>query len=32
MGAKTSEVYLASPAVAAACAVAGVIVTPEEVK
>lgn len=32
MGAKTSEVYLASPAVAAACAVAGVIVTPEEVR
>ena len=32
MGAKSSEIYLASPAVAAACAVAGVIVSPEEVK
>ena len=32
MGAKNSEIYLASPAVAAACAVAGMIVSPEEVK
>jgi 3-isopropylmalate/(R)-2-methylmalate dehydratase large subunit len=31
MGAKSSEVYLASPAVAAACAVAGMIVSPKEV-
>ena len=31
MGAKDSEIYLASPAVAAACAVAGTIVSPEEV-
>ena len=32
MGAKNSEICLASPAVAAACAVAGMIVSPEEVK
>ncbi len=31
MGAKDSEIYLASPAVAAACAVRGVISAPEEV-
>ncbi len=31
MGAKSSEVYLAGPAVAAACAVSGVITMPEEV-
>lgn len=31
MGAKDSEIYLASPAVAAACAVKGAIVSPEEV-
>jgi len=31
MGAKDSEIYLASPAVAAACAVAGAIVAPGEV-
>ena len=31
MGARDSEVYLANPAVAAACAVAGVITVPEEV-
>lgn len=31
MGAKSSEIYLASPAVAAACAVKGCIVSPEEV-
>lgn len=32
MGAKSSEIYLASPAVAAACAAAGSIVSPGEVK
>lgn len=31
MGAKNSEVFLASPAVAAACAIRGTICTPEEV-
>lgn len=31
MGARDSEIYLASPAVAAACAVAGTVVSPEEV-
>ncbi len=32
MGAATSEVYLANPAVAAASAIAGRIVSPEELK